>query len=282
MTAASANSTAPPEKTAPPVNMFSGMNATLGDGQQGVSGNHTWYSSNSTRNHFFVRSPGTLTSPTFNATASPNGQVAMESVAEMGYLSTGRPWQTLRMVVDPNNIAAAGDYSILDYIDTGTFSTSNQTFTLNGTTSNQVVINGKVNPNTLLRPTAVGLFQDTWAAPSLWTPDVTSGQASSLATLFSTSGNFTGYPFARPGAIGALPQMAVTGATTKFAREELMRRVSNLLTTQSTDFTILSHGETRNPINNRILSTATMESRVRINLTPTGTPVVTITSRKLE
>jgi len=200
----------------------------------------------------------------------------MESVAELGYISTGRPWQTLRMVVDPANIAAGGDYSILDFIETGTMNSTFATtiaMSSNTTIGNQTVTNGQVNPNTLLLPTATGLFQD---IP--WLP---ASEASARASLLALSSNATGYPFTRPGAIGALPQMARPGATTKFRREDLMRAVSNLLTTQSTEFTILSHGESINPRNNQVVSRATMESTVRV-LTINGTTTHTITSRKLE
>jgi hypothetical protein len=277
LTQESAISNSPPESN-PAANVFTSMNSTAGDGQQGLPSNHTWYSSPETAKHFFVRSPPAITSnpatTPFNPMENPNGQVAVESAAELGYLSTGRPWQTLRMVVDPANLSTGGDYSILDFIDSGTFSTTNQTLTLNGATSNQTVVNGKVNPNTLLAPTAKGLFEGI--------PGLNQAQATSLVEMLTENNSPAGYPFTRVGSLGALPEMATLGATTKFAREDLMRRIANLLTTQSTDFTILSHGEARNPMNDKIVSTASMESRVRINLTPTGTPVVTITSRKIE
>jgi hypothetical protein len=273
MTAASASSTTPPEKTDPAVNMFSGMSLERGDGQQGLSSNHTWYTQNSD-NHFFVRSPPVIppaqnpATTTYNATAPVDGQIAMESVAEMGYLSTGRPWQTLRMVVDPANQSGGGDFAIMDFIQTGT---DNST-TIFGSPN---MVYGKINPNTLLRPTAQGLFNNI--------PGISSSQSEQLATLLSTSGNFTGYPFTRPSALGALPQIAVYGATTKFAREELMRRIANLLTTQSSDYlTILSYGESRNPLNNSILSKSYIKANIGLTSATGGTPVVNVISRKIE
>ncbi len=270
LTDASADSTSPPESN-PAVNVFSGMSQPEGDGEQGVPSNHTWYSSPNTANHFFVRSPPLITSnpatTPYDATANPNGQAAMESVAEIGYLSTGRPWQTLRMVVDPENAGAGGDYSILDFLDTGTLPTSNQTFTFNGTSSNQTFVNGKVNPNTSLRPTARGLFQGI--------PDLSTSETQSIAETLATEQSPPGYPYTRAGALGALTLMATPGATTKFAREDLMRRTSNLITTQSSDFTVLSHGEVINPSDGKVISQSNLLATFRLAYDSNGNVILT-------
>jgi hypothetical protein len=275
ITQASANSSNPPEKDGAPVNVFAGMNEKSGDGRQELPSDHTWYSSDKTENHFFVRSPPKIASdPTntlFDPSQNPNGQVAVESLAEVCYLSTGLPWQTLRMVVDPQNVSEGGDYFLMDFLDTGTF--PRKALTAAGLTGNQTVVNGRINPNTLLGPTATGLFQNI--------PDLSSEEATNLAEFLTTTSTPTGYPYTRPGALGAVPEMATPGATTKFAREDLIRRISNLLTTQSTDFTILSHGEAINPRNKQVLTSTAMESTVRV-LSINGTTKHIITSRKLE
>lgn len=241
--------------TNPPLNggsaMFAGMHPSQGDGQQGVPPN--WYTSTNLTNHFFVRSPAPISNPEttpYNpATMPPPAQLAVDSIAEIGYLWTGRPWQTLRMV-EPTNNPFRKDYLLLGYLDAGTFPTQSNSLGTNR-------VNGQINVGTALRPTLQGLFS---AIPNQST-------ATNLGAFFST--NTTRYPFINPGAIGEFTNMATPGVNTKFAREDLMRRVANGLTSRSETFTVFVRGEARDPrMPGRVISTANLTAEIRLVLDP--------------
>jgi hypothetical protein len=265
----STSATTPPSST-PPSTMFAGMDAQEGDGQQGVPGNHNWYSSYTT-NHFFVRSPPELTplvsDPTrpaaFDPTANPP-EFAVDSIAEIGYLFTGRPWQTLR-ISNPGGTSPRTDYTLLDYIDAGTMPIEQSTAPYLA----RAKVNGKVNVNTAQPNTLVGVFSQL--------PGISQAQASTIVnSLTAFSG--TNYPFLRAGDIGALSDLAKPGATTKFDREDLMRRVSNILTTRSEEFTVFCYGEARDPRNpNKKLSSSELVGGITLQVLADGTIIPQIT-----
>ncbi|GAB4171432.1 MAG: hypothetical protein Fur0032_10630 [Terrimicrobiaceae bacterium] len=263
---ASINSSLPPRSTPIP-NVFSTMSANDGDGQQGLPSDQSWYSSNATTNHFFVRSPPLLpgnpaTNP-FNPSISPTG-LAVDSIAEMGYLFTGRPWQTLRMV--SSGPGGREDYRLLDFLDSGTFATLTDSV-------GRRFVSGKVNLNTALSETARGLFQ---GIPGLGATDV-SRIASLISSANASDGN---YPLVGAGDIGSSTNMATPGATTKFAREDLMRRTANLFTTRSRIFTVTCLGQARDPRQEgKVLSQVYLDATVRLDIDAAGNPSPVILSQ---
>ncbi len=258
----SGTTTQPPAST-PAVSIFATMNATEGDGIQGMSTNNLWYSTSATTNHFFVRSapvlPGNPATVPFNPNQAPTG-LAVDSIAEIGYLSTGRPWQTLRMVEPAGGTPSRRDYRLLDYIDSGTFP-----IVTNGTRRS---VNGKINLNTASTASLTSVFTGV--------TNLNTSQVASLTSLISGLSS-TNYPMLGAGDLGALTNLATPGAVNKFAREDLMRRVANLLTTRSDEFTIFCVGEARDPRSpSRVTSKVTLLATVRLSFSSTGQPTVNV------
>jgi Tfp pilus assembly protein PilX len=264
--ASDAGSTAPPESS-PSVAMFSNMDSRQGDGPQGLAGNRTWYSSNATTNHFFVRSAPTITnnpaSTPFDPANAPAG-LAVDSIAELGYLQTGLPWQTLRMVEPSTNAPVRADYRLLDYVDAGTMHrVTNSTGT--------VVINGKVNINTASDATMRGAFQGI--------PGLSAQGIDSIVSFLRTTSNAP-YPFAGAGLVGQLTNFQWPGAASKFERENLMRRTANVLAAGSDTFTIFVMGESRDPrMPSKILGRANLAAVVQLSTSNSGVTTATILYR---
>jgi Tfp pilus assembly protein PilX len=266
LTAAEASSTQPPAGTAL-VNLFATMNTKQGDGIQGVPTGKTWYKSSNLTNHFFVRSPEKITNAvSYNPDTPLPDELAVDSIAELGYLWTGRPWQTLRMV-EPSTNAFRKDYLLLDYVSPGTMPMATNVAPIPGRPS----INGLVNVATAQRAAMLGVFTN---IPGLASPQT-------AADGVMAAGAAAGYPFTRAGALGGLTNMAMPGATHKFGREELMRRVANVLTVRSDSFLVVAHGEALDPRNpSRTLSRATCVARIELTQDPsTGNLIPTITQK---
>jgi Tfp pilus assembly protein PilX len=274
LTASEASNTEPPAGTAP-ANLFAAMDTQQGDGIQGVPTGKTWYTSTSLTNHLFVRSTQTITNNPATVPYNPYNpndpkmippdDLAVDSIAELGYLGTGRPWQTLRMVEPSTNIFRR-DYYLLDYVDAGTMPVSTNRSPIPG----RPYVSGIVNIATAQRPAMAGVFTNI------------PGLASPLAAVDSVSsaGLASGYPFTRAGAVGGMTNLAMPGATNKFGREELMRRIANVLTVRAGSFLVVSHGEARDPRNpSRVIGRATAVGHVELVEDPpsSGNLIPTIT-----
>lgn len=253
-------------------NIFSSMNSTQGDGIQGVNTNFLWYKSSALTNHLFVRSPQKITnnpaSVSYNRKSSPVPQeLAVESIAELGYIFSGRPWQTLRMV-ETNNLSKRADYKILDYISPGTFAQTNLTqFPI----PSQV---GLVNISEGLNSTFQSLFTN---IPNISNP-------TNFVDFLRYANATVGYPYLSPGELGANTNFQTPSASTKFARESLMRSIANIITTRSDEFTVLSYGEARDPLRpNRIVSKAKLAAKIRIVSNPKNNlPIPIVISKIIE
>ena len=263
--ASAATSTNPPQAT-PRVSMFSKMDSTNGDGMQGLPTDETWYSTNATTNHFFVRSSPVIannpaTTP-YNPDNAPDG-LAVDSIAEIGYLWSGLPWQTLRMV-ETNTTSTRADYRMLDFIDSGTMPrTTNAAL--------QVLINGKVNPNTAPDRTLRSVFSGI--------PGLSSAAIDSVITNLRTISS-SPYPFATAGMVGQNTNLQSPGSTFKFAREDLMRRVANTLTTSPNVFTVFVIGEARDPRNPaKVFSRVNLSAVVQLTPIPGGGTTSSILSK---
>jgi hypothetical protein len=269
LTPAEAGSTTPPGGSSV-INVFSNMNPVEGDGQQGVPSNHTWYTSTNTTNHFFVRSPAQISNPSSTTyspiTFPPPTQLAVDSIGEIGYLWTGRPWQTFRLV-ETNAVPTSTrrDYKLLDYINAGTFTTRTNLFR-----AGYLSEDGKINPATALRPTALGIFRNVPGLPEA------NGVALAEFMLNSTQQPLT------PGDLGQFTEFLTPAATTKFAREDLLRRIINQFSTSPQEFVIQARGEARDPNNpQRVVASAMFTASVifvQNPENPAGPPLPVITS----
>lgn len=225
------------------------------DQAQGLPMNFTWYTSPSVTNHF--------------ARATNSG--GFQSIGELGYLWTGRSWQTLNMV--RTNSPATADYNLLDYV-AGGFTNGATNFTtmpiVNITNSGS----GLNATNSLLQDGGFNVMTRKLATVAAFLTNAP-GVNSSAANNFASA--------ARPelasggGALATMSNLS-SSTSTKFAAEAFTRATANAAVTQSRAFTVYCRGEHITP-NSR--STAVLEAELFVDVNPlTGSPVVRVISRK--
>jgi type II secretory pathway component PulK len=208
------------------------------DGSQGMTTDSEWYSKSAASKYFFNRSSPKLTENPAGKQYDPldgSTEVAVNSIAEIGYLFTGRPWQTLHLVGDAtassndDNPAYRRDYQLLDFFDSGTMESQSD----NNITPEITSVNGKVNINTAPDYVLTSLFKDI--------PSVSDSDAEAITKDIIDHRNSVG-PFIGAGDFANLKSLALT-KTDKFEREDLTRRMANLTTTRSNEFTVYAYGE---------------------------------------
>jgi hypothetical protein len=242
--------------------MSSGADTNTWDGAQGLPMTFTWYTNRSVSDHF--------------SRASGAG---MQSIGEIGYLWTGKPWQTVNLT--RTNQQPTNDWNLLDYISSGytvsgpgtaiTNLTSlplqlpkaRSTNTSNITISNSLVVDGGFNVLTRKPATAAAFFQ----GASGLLPDVvtrfTSQERPNQAALGGVLANLSNLS-------------SQTG--TKFEREEIVRAVANAAVLQSRIFTVYSLGEVAQP---RGTSQVLLEADVFVDVNPdTGAPQLRVLSKR--
>lgn len=193
-----------------------------GDGPQGVPMNFEWFKSASMRNHLARKS-----------------RTGMESIGEMGYVWTGRGWQTLNMI-EPGNGAQA-DWNLLDYLTAGSVSgvpvlpLKPALAAGGGSGAGALLSSGGFNVNTRKVATAKAVLEDA--------PDVRQEAYNALA------GAPAGAQASAFGSIAAAvdesPASFVTEPGTKFGKEALPRALANFAVNHSRIFTVYAAGEYR-------------------------------------
>ncbi len=254
-----------PPVSSPTVNVFGSMHATEGDGLQGMLADSTWYAQPATTNHFFVRSPQIMADPkttVYNPQNTPTN-LAVDSIAELGYLHTGRPWQTLN-ILNKIESAARLDYNLLDYVDADTMPSTNS-----GGVGAISRVNGKINPNTASPQTLRGIFTGL--------PNVSEANIRTFIDEIATNAlATTNYPYIGSANYGALVPLA-RGIANKFQREDIMRRMVNMTTTHSDNFTIYSYGEARQ--GSKTVGRANLAAVVELGQDATGNVTVKVVRR---
>ncbi len=238
-------STASPPFPDPAVNVFQGMSASEGDGAQGVTQGFNWYESTALQNHLEVASSVPLLADPASVNYTVDNPEPDVSIGNIGYLHTGRPWQTLRLHPYANPAISRQDWTLLDFLSPGTYTTSidqGTPFTL-----------GRINVNTT-KP-------ETFAALSWNIPGMTNAQSYDLMKAHSDI-PAREFPVQFSGALAKLPDFSNPAATTDFAKEEWIRRIANPLTTRSSSFTIHCYGEGRS--NGRTVGRAALTAIVEL------------------
>jgi hypothetical protein len=225
------------------MNVFRNMDPDEGDSEQGVPRGEDWYTSRQLSSHLYVRSPEPLPSDPASNSYTPGQPTGILSIGELGYISTGRPWQTLRLY--STGTGTRSDWTLLDFVTCGTYETE--------TLSGQPFVRGVLNVNTLRPATTASLLNQ---VPVKVGPGTTT--ISAAGTYNSTLSAQTPMVFA--GAIASGTSFITPGASTDFDREELIRRVANPLTTRSASFTIHCYGESRQF--NRVVGRAMLRASV--------------------
>lgn len=238
------------------------------DGAQGMQTDSSWYTSTSVTNHF-----------------NRGSESGMSSIGELGYIWTGKPWQTLNLLATDKPETA--DWNLLDYVaagrtavnkagapdaaedEEGTVVPSLPVAAAAGAEApllGGLVASGGFNVNTRKLPTLAAVLSsmpgyEAEAADQL-VEETSGSQASAYGEIAALA--------------EALPDL-VKG-NNKFEREGLQRALANIAVHQSRIFTVYGAGEYRQGNN---VSRAQLEADVFVGVdTQTGQPKVQIIRQK--
>jgi len=243
-----------PSAGAAAIDLTNGV-GTEWDEAQGLPMNFNWYTSTGVTNHL-----NRFASTTF------------QSIGEIGYLWSGKPWQTLNLT--RTNSPNTADHNLLDYLSGGFISSTNAFVTMpflspvatgpSITESNSLLQDGGFNILTRKLATATAYLTNA--------PEISASAAEQLVALPLPELPSLG------GALAVMTNLSST-TTTKFGREGIVRAMANGAVTQSRIFTVYSRGEF---ISRAARSQALLEAEVFVDVDPgTGAPVVRVLSKKL-
>jgi hypothetical protein len=242
---------APAEDTA--IDLTNGVSSEW-DEAQGLNTDFNWYTSTAVTNHL-----------------SRFGSTNFQSIGEVGYLWTGKPWQTLNLT--RTNTPATADYNLLDYL-AGGFTNGADVFTTMPLLEPSTVGGATTQSNSLLQDGGFNVLTRKLATVTAYltnAPGISGSAAADLTSLPPPEVASLG---------GALAQMTDLSSetTTKFGREGVVRAMANGAVMQSRIFTVYSRGEyvllgTR--------SQALLEADVFVDVDPeTGAPVLRVISKR--
>jgi hypothetical protein len=226
---------APVLAPSPEIPVFTQLDNPDKDLQQGLSNASDWWNAQG-KNHFpnaantdFRPSPGA-------------GEPAMKSYVELGFIATGRPWQTLRLYSE--EIDKKTDIPLLSYIDLGDAPPS----TTNAFQNTEV--DGLINVATPKRASLIALFSEI--------SGVDSAEARTLADAVAA---LHVRPLERADAIFDQGTIKNNEAT-DYLKEMLAAQVVPLATLRSRVFTVYSVGEARKA--GKTLSRAVLRATVEL------------------
>jgi len=242
-----------PPTPASPVDIFAAPGEDW-DGAQGLPATDAWYRSTAVTNHFNRQSSS-----------------GMASIGELGFIWTGKPWQTLNMVRVAN--AATADWNLLDYVSAGRSGPGGAIVGVlplkvlgdadSATPEASLVAEGGFNINTRKAATlaafmtnAPGLGED---AAQLVMESTEAPEASAYGQIASWANGLTNF---------------VAGAPTqKFALEAAQRALANAAVNHSRIFTVYAAGEYRLGTTR---SRALLEADVFVGVDVSGKPKIQV------
>jgi hypothetical protein len=243
----------PPPADQAVIDMTNGISEEW-DEAQNLPMTFAWFTSASCTNHF-NRSPTT----------------AIDSIGEIGYLWTGKPWQTLNLTRTNNTNTA--DHNLLDYL-AGGFTNGGAAYATMPLLAPSATGPGVTESNSLLQDGGFNVLTRKLATVTAYltnAPGISGSAAAELAAL---------PPPELPSLGGALAAMTNLSSvtTTKFGREGIVRAMANGAVTQSRIFTVYSRGEYVSP---GARSQVLLEADIFVDVNPgSGTPVVRVVSKK--
>lgn len=232
------------------------------DGAQGMPTSATWYRSTAVTNHF-----------------NRGSQSGMSSIGELGYIWTGKPWQTLNLVKTAN--PATADWNLLDYVTAGRRADSKGADAGSGTPiatlpyaaageTNPPLIGGLValggvNVNTRKLPTITALLSASAGVNSASAQQVKQSPSASQASAYGEIAEW----------ISNVPGL-ISGSN-KFEREALQRGLANIAVNHSRVFTVYAAGEYRM---GNVVSRAQLEADIFVGVDSSGKPKIQIIRQK--
>jgi hypothetical protein len=176
--------------------------------------------------------PGSLgainsTTYTGNVTKAVIRAAPMKSIGELGYIHTSNPWQHLHLQPQPPaEKPAIPDWAILDM------------FTVGGSTA------GRININSTVSPLSAGRLIPLKALLNNVTPTTTIAKRDALVDAINSGTYANTDTFGNPTAYDTIGEICeVTGmdngaTTDDAAKEEIIRRIANIITVRSSTFTV--------------------------------------------
>ena len=227
------------------------------DEDQGLKpADFNWYTNAAVTNHF-----------------SRFGSTNFQSIGEIGYLWTGKPWQTLDLTRTNSTNTNTADHNLLDYL-AGGFTNGGATYATMPLLAPSANGPGVTESNSLLQDGGFNVLTRKLATVTAYltnAPGISASAAAELAALPPPELPSLG------GALAALTNLSSV-TTTKFGREGIVRAMANGAVTQSRIFTVYSRGEYVSP---GARSQVLLEADVFVDVDPgTGTPVVRVVSKK--
>ncbi len=210
-----------------PVSASSGHNIytlpanPMKDGQQSMADTGTWYSGASVTNHFprFVQG---------YRPSLPASQPAMLSYNEFGFISTGRPWQTLRLYGSSSATNTDfADWRIAEYVDIGAIPSSTNSM-------NSTIVEGQININSQKPATLAALLGN---IPSLANAPQMASNITALAT------NTMLRPTDIVGLTNAFGPVVTNSLTLDFGMERLYGQIAPAMGVHSSRFTVYCLGQ---------------------------------------
>lgn len=236
---------------APSTTIFYMASASTGDGNQGLARRITtsmpstdannWYRSTSITNHFNLDGSLVFT----------NAATRIRGLGFLGYLSVGKPWQTLTLHnQNLNNPAGQEDWKIFDYVYAGgEIYCSNEIAHVNMGAGNYAPggaraawpgnfsRDGSVNVHTANRNTWKALLEGAPLPPPVTADGVAAAMVATNRTtnVYSNTLAFLGDP--------NVSTAWASSSANDFVREQLFRYLADALTIRSRSFTIYAMGE---------------------------------------
>ena len=225
------------------------------DGAQGMPTGSSWYASPQVANHF-----------------SRLSREGMNSIGELGYIWTGKPWQTLSLTSVDN--PAQADWNLLDYLTAGS-AVSGPVLPLKpamtgegASVANALLSSGGFNINTRKRATMTAVLE---GAPDLKPQAVEAFMQVPAASQASAYG-------AIAAVVNEAPALVPADSGTKFGREAAQRALANLAVNHSRIFTIHAAGEYRL---GESVSRAQLEADVFVGVDPaTGSAMIQVIGQR--
>lgn len=246
------------------VDITSGVGADW-DEAQGMPPDASWYKSSSVTNHF-----------------NRSSQRGMSSIGELGYIWTGKPWQTLNLL--KTDKPATADWNLLDYVAAGRLASADGSDAAEGGTPvptlplsardpkaplvGGLVAQGGVNVNTRKFPTLKALLASSTGTDAEAAEALMSAESASQPSAYGEIAALT----------AAVPSIVKGGGTYKFQREAVQRAMANTAVNHSRVFTVYSKGEYR--MGNSV-SRAQLEADIFVDVDPeTKQPKIQVISQK--
>ena len=212
----------------------------------------------------------------------------MRSIGELGYIHTGRPWETLRLYISSPSVAdKERDIELLEQVRSGSLETTAYTTIPNASGTPIPTRDGGINLNARKLSALAALLLGASAAADSDASARADGTADpDFSKLWQALAGMNTPMVSLKDFLTIQGVASVTSqGTTDFAREAVARRIANAATFHSTRFTVYAVGEARQARGTGTSATvessafALLEAEIELQLDSNGKPVAKVVRR---